>query len=76
MFYDIKERKELGIHGPVIYKKSKHSKVGEKKVSSCCNRLTYQYLRYMHGVELSHQKGHLKGHLRTAGRDREGRRKK
>lgn len=41
-----------------------------------CNGLTYQYLRCMHGVELSHQKGHLKGHLRTAWWGREGRRKR
>lgn len=39
----------------------------EKKVSRPHNRFTYQYLRCMHGAELSHQKGHLKGHLRTGG---------
>lgn len=38
-----------------------------KKVSTHPNRFTYQYLRCMHGAERSHQWGHLKGHLRTAG---------
>lgn len=40
---------------------------GVKKVSKHHKKFTYQYLRCMHGAELSHQKGHLKDHLRTAG---------
>lgn len=54
----------LGFQGPVILTKLKMN--GEKQASSHHNRFTYQYLRCMHGVELSHQKGRLKGHLRTA----------
>jgi len=49
---------------------------GGQQVSSHPNRFTYRYLRCMRGVELCHQKGRLKGHLRTAGSGREGRSKK
>lgn len=75
MFYEVKKKvKALGFQEPVNIKKLKTN--GGKQVSSHRNRFTYQYLRCMHGAELSHQKGHLKGHLRTAGLGREGRRKK